>query len=142
MTSEVVNNILPSTSRFQHSSALGEAEGLTHQATIHVAHGEMRPLDIGRVLAQLSRQAIRVAIDDAGLNPEQTSMRVTLLDPLHILPACVWLFVARWATAPLIRRNLSIDFEQCFAVSTPTIRDQSGRLGVLAAPFEHRQSLL
>jgi hypothetical protein len=142
LPSEVVNHILPSTSGFQHGAALGEAEGFANQTPIHVAHGQMRPLDIGSVLPQLSRQGIRLALDHSGHKPEQASVCVTLLGNLHILPILPWLLLARWAATPLIGRNLPVDFQQGFPMSAPAIGNQSWRVALPAAPFEHGESLL
>ena len=48
-----------------HDELLGKSQGLAHQAAVEVAHGQMRPLNVGGALSKQGKHLVVIAENDA-----------------------------------------------------------------------------
>ena len=92
--SQVVYPILPSARSLQHLPFFGKGQALTHQPSVHLPAGQMRPLNIDRMLTKQRPHLFRVAVDH--FDPD-TPLPVSCptLDHLEVMPVGLGLLAPR-----------------------------------------------
>jgi hypothetical protein len=92
------------------------------------------------MLSQEGRGELLVSIDDACFRADNPPI-LALLNHLQILPVWLRALLGWRSSAPLIGWNLAVYFKQSFPMTTPAIRNETGRAIALTADLEQRKGL-
>jgi len=100
-----------------------------------MACGQVGAFNVGGMQRQFSIDLSGLTKDHTRFDPDHPSI-LALLDQLQILPLLTGLLERWWTPAPAVFGHFTINFNQCFPVTAPAIRDQRRRDNGMAPALE------